>query len=118
MRLLSVTYSEQDRQCTYNVPLRRVRVTIAAVKSCKYYTNCVCICSLRYRACYAKKKYIKKELYTLYSQSLTTEVKKRRIIKRTEHDTHKEMRKYYKIFVAAKYKGVGQIWSWVMENGG
>jgi len=57
MRLLSVTYSEQDRQCTYNVTLRRVRATIAAVKNNKYYTTCVCICSLRYRACYAHASY-------------------------------------------------------------
>ena len=64
------------------------------------------------------EKLHKKELHSLYPQSHTTEVMKLRIIKWTEHDTHKEMRNYYKIFVAAKYKRLRQLWSWVMEVGG
>jgi hypothetical protein len=43
---------EQDRQCTYNVTLRRVRVTIVVVEK-QYYILCVCIRSLSYPACNA-----------------------------------------------------------------
>jgi hypothetical protein len=32
LQLLHFSHSEQDRQCTYNVTLRCVRVTIVAVK--------------------------------------------------------------------------------------
>ena len=38
------TQLEQDRRCTYNVTLRRVRVTIVAVEK-QYYIFRVCICS-------------------------------------------------------------------------
>ena len=37
---------QQDRQCTYNVTLRRVSWTIVAQKSNKYYIFCACVCSL------------------------------------------------------------------------
>ena len=43
-----VAILEKDRQCTYNVTFRRVRATIAAVKSNNYYATRVCICSLSY----------------------------------------------------------------------
>jgi len=33
----------QDRQCTYNVTMRRVRATIAAVKNKNYYIFGVCV---------------------------------------------------------------------------
>jgi len=36
-----------------NVTLRRVRATIVAWESSKYYTTCVSVCSLRYPACNA-----------------------------------------------------------------
>jgi len=38
------------RQCTYNVPQKRVRATIAAVEKQKYYIFWVCVCSLGYPA--------------------------------------------------------------------
>jgi hypothetical protein len=38
---------EEDRQCTYNVTLKSVHVTTAAVKSNNYYIS-VCVCE---RAC-------------------------------------------------------------------
>ena len=38
-------FTKQGRQCTYNVTLRRVRVTFVAVgKTSKHYTFCVCVC--------------------------------------------------------------------------
>ena len=40
----------KDRQCTYNVTLRRVRVTIVAVEMQKYYILWVCVCILSYTA--------------------------------------------------------------------
>jgi hypothetical protein len=43
---------KQHRQCTYNVTLRRVRVTIVAVEKQWVLHNLrVCVCSLRYPAC-------------------------------------------------------------------
>jgi len=42
--------NKQDRQCGYNVTLRRCRATIAAVAK-QYYALSVCVCSLRYPAC-------------------------------------------------------------------
>jgi len=46
----------QDRQCTHNVTLRRVRATnLAAEKQCNIF--CVFICGLRYPACYAHAPY-------------------------------------------------------------
>jgi len=46
----------QDRQCTYNVTLKRVRVTTVAVqKQQKLYI--VSVCSLRYPACNAHAPY-------------------------------------------------------------
>ena len=44
--LANVQYS----QCTYNVTLRRFRVTTVAVEKDEYYTTCVYICSLTYPA--------------------------------------------------------------------
>jgi hypothetical protein len=43
----------QDRQCTYNVILRRVRATIVALDSNKYCIFWMCICRLRYPICKA-----------------------------------------------------------------
>jgi len=72
---------KQDRKCTYNVTLRRVRATIVAVEK-QYYTTCVCvcvcvrvcvcvcvcvcICSLRYPACNAYAPYCHLCPTTLY----------------------------------------------------
>ena len=39
---------KQERRCTYNMILTRIRVTISTVK--KYYIFCVCIFSLSYSA--------------------------------------------------------------------
>jgi hypothetical protein len=48
---------KQDRQCTYNGILRRVRVTIVAVEELEYYIFWVCVCSLSYPACKAHAPY-------------------------------------------------------------
>jgi hypothetical protein len=40
-----------------NVILRRVRVTIVAVESKKYYIFSVCVCNLSYTACKARAPY-------------------------------------------------------------
>ena len=48
---------QQDRQCTYNVTLRRLRVTTVAVEKNKYYIFCVFVCILRYPACNAHAPY-------------------------------------------------------------
>ena len=51
-------YSEQDRKCTFNVTLRRVRATIVAVEKQSIIHNLsVCICSLRYPTCNAHAPY-------------------------------------------------------------
>jgi len=34
---------EQDRQCTYNVTLRRVRANMLQWESNEYDTNCLCV---------------------------------------------------------------------------
>jgi len=44
---------KQDRQCTYNVTLRRVRATTDAVEKQKYDASWVCVCCLRRPACNA-----------------------------------------------------------------
>jgi len=42
--VLSAVYSKQDRKCTYNVTLRRVRINIVAEKkNNKYYISCVSV---------------------------------------------------------------------------
>jgi hypothetical protein len=43
------TFYEQDRQCTYNVTLRRVRETMVAMEK-QYVLHVLCVCSLRYPA--------------------------------------------------------------------
>jgi hypothetical protein len=50
-----ITYNKHDRPCTYNVTLRRVRVTNVAVekKRNKYYIFWVCVFSLSYPRCQA-----------------------------------------------------------------
>ena len=50
-----ITYNKHDRPCTYNVTLRRVRVTIVAVEKNrnKYYIFWVCVFSLSYPPCQA-----------------------------------------------------------------
>jgi uncharacterized membrane protein len=52
----------QDRQCTYNVILGRVRVTIVAVDKQKYnilyVCVCVFVCSLSYPSCKARRRII------------------------------------------------------------
>ena len=46
------------RQCTCNVTLRSVHATIVAVEKERVtYTECVCVCSLRYPACSARAPY-------------------------------------------------------------
>jgi hypothetical protein len=52
-----VLRKEKDRQCTYNVTLRRVRATTVVGKSNKYYIYRVCVCSLRYPICNAHAPY-------------------------------------------------------------
>jgi len=48
----------QDRQCTYNVKLRRVRATIVALeKQWVQHNPSMCICSVRYPACNAIAPY-------------------------------------------------------------
>ena len=47
---------KQNRQCTYNVTLRRVRVTIVDVKN-QYHILSVCVTSLRHPACKAHAPY-------------------------------------------------------------
>ena len=39
-----ITQNEKDRQCMYNVPLRRVRATAVAVKKAISITYSVCVC--------------------------------------------------------------------------
>jgi len=46
---------KQDRQYTYDVILRRVRVTIVTLKNQKYCIFLVCVCSLSYPACEVRK---------------------------------------------------------------
>ena len=41
-------YYKQDRQCTYNISLRCVRVTIVSAENQTYFITWVCICSLGY----------------------------------------------------------------------
>jgi hypothetical protein len=48
---------QHDRQCAYNLILRRVRLTIVAVESNKYYKFWVCVCSLTYPVCKAHESY-------------------------------------------------------------
>jgi len=48
---------KQDRQCRYNVTLRRVRATSAAVEKQRVLTKSACICSLSYSACNAHASY-------------------------------------------------------------
>ena len=53
---------KQDRQCTYNVTVRRVCATIVAVEKQWVLHNlsvcvCVCVCSLRCPACNARTPY-------------------------------------------------------------
>jgi len=49
--------SNKKRQRTYNVTLRRVRVTTAAVEKHKYYIFRACACCLIYPACNAHAPY-------------------------------------------------------------
>jgi hypothetical protein len=48
---------KQDRQCTHNVILSRVHVTIVVVKEYKYYIFWDCVCSLSYPPCKAHAPY-------------------------------------------------------------
>jgi hypothetical protein len=51
-------YYKQDRQCKYNVTLRRVRATNVAMEMQRVLQNLsVCICRLRYPACNAHAPY-------------------------------------------------------------
>jgi hypothetical protein len=55
---MHVLHYEQDRQCTYNVTLRRVpAITVAVEKQWVLHKLSVCICSLRYPACNAHAPY-------------------------------------------------------------
>ena len=42
---------KQERQGTYNITLKRVRLTIVSLESNNYYVFRVCVCSLRYPSC-------------------------------------------------------------------
>ena len=49
---------QQDRHCTYNVTMRRVRATIVAVeKQYVLHNPSVCVCRLKYAACNAYTPY-------------------------------------------------------------
>jgi hypothetical protein len=59
---------QQDKQCTYNVTLRRVRVTIVAEeKQYVLHILSVCVCSLKYPACIAHAPYCRLWPAPLYS---------------------------------------------------
>ena len=62
-------YIEQDRLCTYNETLRRVRATTIAVKSNKYYIFWLCVCSLKNPASSAHAPYFYLWHVLLYSIS-------------------------------------------------
>jgi hypothetical protein len=50
--------NEQDRQCTYNVTISRVRATIVAMEKQRVLHNLsVCICSLKHPACNVRAPY-------------------------------------------------------------
>jgi hypothetical protein len=52
--ICSVSFNvQQDRQCTHNVTLRRIRTTITAVKNEVLLDIFSCFCSLRYAGCNA-----------------------------------------------------------------
>jgi len=64
----SETYFKQDKQCTYNVPSRRVRATIVAVeRQWILHSLSVCICGLRYPAWNAHAPYYHLWPATLYN---------------------------------------------------
>ena len=63
----------QDRQCTYNVTLRRFLVTIVLVESNTNYIFRGCVCSFRYPACNAHGPYCRlwpAWLYNIFSHYL------------------------------------------------
>jgi hypothetical protein len=66
-----VTDRRQDRQYTYNVILRRVRVVIVAVESNEYYVFRVRVCSLRYPACNAHVPYYFVNIFPYYHIKVT-----------------------------------------------
>jgi hypothetical protein len=50
--------TKQDKQCTYNVTVRRVRAAIVALEEQRSLHNLsVCVCSLSYPACNARTPY-------------------------------------------------------------
>jgi hypothetical protein len=61
------TKEEQDRQCANNVTVWRVHTNIVQWKCNEYYTNCVCICSLRYPAWNAHSPYCNLRPAPLYN---------------------------------------------------
>jgi len=66
--------SQQDRQCTSNVTLRRFRAAILAVEKQRV-LYAVSVCSLRYPACKAHVPYLHlwpAPLYNLFSHFLTS----------------------------------------------
>jgi len=66
LRCPNVLY--QDRQCTYNQTLGRVRATIVAVKKqWVLHNRSVCICTLRYAATKAHAPYCRLWPTTLYN---------------------------------------------------
>jgi len=69
-RYLSRSYdrhcSKQDRQCTYNITLKRVRVVIVFMEK-KYYMFWVRVCSHSYPACNAHAPYCHRRPAPLYS---------------------------------------------------
>ena len=72
---------QRYRQCTYIVTLSRVRATIVAVKSSKYYILWVRVCSIRYPACNAHEPYCHLLPVKLYNISSTLSHKQTIFIK-------------------------------------
>ena len=80
---------KQDRQCTYNVTLRRVRASIVVVeKQWVLHNLSVCICSLRYPACNAHGPYChawSAPIYNIFLHYLTAWFSRKKTF--TEHKT-------------------------------
>ena len=130
---LELSVTEQDRQRTYNVQLRRVRVTFVAVeKQWVSHNLSVCIYSLRYPACNAHapychlwparlynifplylinstifEKFIEHKMYVLIFS--TTFVRNFFVLRRNERDT---IAKVYRCRYSALYCGLILV-NWV-----
>jgi len=75
----------KDRQCTYEVKLRCVPATIAAVENNKYYIFRDCVCSLWYPVCNAHGPYcylLPTRLYNIVPHCfINAKIKKKLVIK-------------------------------------